>query len=452
MPTSAKLFGGRRGFDGGKYIRHGYNYPIVELDDEYTGIPIGDKIDANSMVEGGICKIPVSGSQQQSSIVVYGEPGAGKTELISAYIAHEVSGGRDVVVIDIKGEYRWMAIRQNDKRMIDILENKGIQRYRLENIVILIPRKLAMSYGDVKDPKIWDLLEKGWGNQLPMTNRETGETEYYHAPNITTELLSIRTEDLRPEVAVGLYGRETTSQNVYTRIFETWLNNAEARMGLPVKKDTFYHLAKSIEQQGTREALIRMLDYFYSNHLVADNADSLKDMLQPKRRHGEQGTLYIINMGLCDAPADDYGTHAIIAAQINGIINKTKLPEYKKLKPLIIIEEGSIWWKSRVMRNLIKAIELVFGRANSISRMHVFQYKDRNTPEELTNPRTGGIVEITMSKDVVEIPVYNHETLKYDTMKKRVDSPGHGVMNYRGKHTFFRAWPSPVATRGITIE
>jgi len=426
------------------------NMPMGYADDTQPGIPIGNKMDSDGNLSG-ICKVFLTGGKNQhNATILLGPKGTGKSQFIGRQIWEFLNRGHDVFIIDVKSEYTSMVFEQRTRIPLRALKEAGLEPHKIpsDNLHILFPitaynhrtrmgrkdavRDIKLQYGN-----LWDWRDKETNEQVEM------ELGIFHK-------MDCNLDDMYIEAYGALFDKENTNKEQYMQSLGAMLEKPELN---GEDKMTWGVLERTLELWLKSERMVRIsylslkpkLLNMKARELATDDGFSLKGVMQRKRKNG-LGNLWIFSLGAVNFSSDVI-TKALVAAQINGILEHTIPRANHNYEPVLIFEEADTLFEHWLTTRMLDDFENQHRRSNHIYAIYVFHRRE-NIPKILRGWSGEGNTFIELTKTNVEISDPTEPNGKKTVW---VDGPGYALVKdaiHGYREQLVKLWPSPCQVGG----
>ncbi len=330
----------------------------VELD-PMTGNPIGDFF------------LPFDTREHEPAAIVIGGAGSGKSTCL-ARIHSELSFqyGRSQTIFDFKNQYRLSYLPNDDPKHIAILKENGESPKGIGSVQCFLPVHII----------------DRWGEDFCRAN-------YNYT---STWRMSINDCD-----AAGLLmlGQKDIEGRGYVNLLDAIMSVLRRRDG-KLTIDSVKNELEAIkdEQPASKrsaDSLLMMIDTLVKTRVLADDGNSIMELMHAPRKPGKGGDFFIFN--LSGAGPNDIQTKGMLVNLINGICHTLKT--HLEVQPVIGIEEASTFFgrqSSEYLKAALSQLHYVVGRTEGIFRIYIYQKKEQ-IPEGLLDDKGVPIVIETLN-------------------------------------------------------
>ncbi len=362
---------------------------------------IGRRLDKETGEDLGPFNLPIDDLWHEPSIVLEGGSGAGKSVALARIVSELILEGRSIILCDYKGQYSTMANPNTNPDHLAILKEYGEEPIGMGNIDVWLPNHIVNRLG----PDYCSLKYK------------------------YNKTYTIRTEDMDAGGLLLLGGKATEGKD-YVILLDTLLATLKknAREGiLKYNISTILDLlAKTREEvDGTKRSvnvIEIMLHNLISAGVLADDGNSIFEMLEKPRTDGKPGKLSIFNTGA--AGPSDIQSNGIIANLMNGMMlslmtewDRVDGKEINAWRPGFFVDEASTYFSKSSSDNVMSAfnnLQYVNGRTLGIFRGYVYQTKAQQ-PKDLTDSDTLPIyIKLQQS-----LPLYDSNGMQVDELNDK---------------------------------
>lgn len=345
--------------------------------------------------------LPMDDWWHEPSILIEGGPGTGKSVALARIVSELLLEGRSAILCDFKGQYSVMANPNSDPDHILILAEYDEEPVGMGQVDVWLPNHIVNRLGE----------------------------EYCKLKYNYNKTYTIRTEDMDAG-GLLLLGNKSTDGKDYVLLFDTLLASLKkaAREGhVDYTLETILGELRTLRDtvDGTKRS-VNVLEIMLHNLImagvIADQGNTIFEMIEKPRKAGSAGKLSIFNTGA--AGPNDIQSKGIMANLINGMLmsltTEWEWMEGKQVnawRPMFFVDEASTYFNkgsSDMVMSAFNNLQYVNGRTLGVLRGYVYQTKAQQ-PRDLSDSDT--------------LPIY----IKLQQSLPLIDSEGNEVGEINGK-------------------
>jgi len=362
---------------------------------------LGRRLNKETGEDMGPFYLPIDDLWHEPSMVIEGGPGTGKSVSFARIVSELILEGRSVILCDFKGQYSVMSKPNTNPDHIKILKEFGEKPTGMGNIDVWLPNHIVNRLGE----------------------------DYCKLKYNYDKTYTIRTEDMDAG-GLLLLGNKATEGKDYVLLFDTLLATLkkDARAGeLKYSIETIIELLNDLKENitGTKRSvnvLEIMLHNLVSAGVIADDGNTIFEMIERPKSDGSPGKLSIFNTGA--AGPSDIQSKGIMANLINGLM-MSLMTEWERVdgkevnawRPGFFVDEASTYFSkssSDMVMSAFNNLQYVNGRTLGIFRGYVYQTKAQQ-PKDLTDSDTLPIyIKLQQS-----LPLYDSDGMQVDELNDK---------------------------------